>query len=169
MNIDNPTKSASFIYPIKTLQFMITQITNLAKIGNVDSTYSSQRYNLKMGDLLYTDGDTPTIIKPYSLVSFNKEHFSSEIMNGLGKIIQEEIHSKDINPRLGLGFSILSEGFLSINFWGGKYPSILNTSLYSFNSLPNLLKLLISPTSVITPSTLTFPCPADNSLITIFY
>ena len=115
---------------------MIQETINLEPVGNVNMAYNSQLYKVRCYSPLSIDGERPAILKPYSLVPFTEEHFPSKFMKGLGGIVQKEISSGDIDTHLGLGFLIISDGFLSIHLWGGEYPSILNTSLYSFTNLP---------------------------------
>ena len=44
----------------------------------------------------------------------------------------KEIENKNINPRIGLGFTILSKDMLNVVRWDNKYPIVAVNSLYEF-------------------------------------
>jgi len=72
-------------------------------------------------------------IKRYTLVPQGERDFNESEVRALDSILESRITNREINPKSGLGFSILSDGILNVCMWGGQYPSVLNQNLYLFD------------------------------------
>ena len=82
---------------------------------------------------LLSQGDVK--IKPYTLFAAGSpKHLQTATL--MDRIAQD-IHVGDIDKKLGLGFSIISDGTLNVCLWGGEYPSLLNQTLYTFDCNPS--------------------------------
>ncbi|MFH1585327.1 MAG: hypothetical protein ABIB79_00990 [archaeon] len=50
------------------------------------------------------------------------------------EFIKKEIEEGKITPWTGMGFSILSNGFLNVSRWDTKYPSVVKNRVYEFDN-----------------------------------
>lgn len=86
------------------------------------------------------------ILKLYHMIR-ESEPLPQNLVDGLNYFIQKEIDSESIDIKQGVGFAILSQGFLSINVWGRG--NVLFTYTYTIeDSFPNLSKKTLQKTGV---------------------
>jgi hypothetical protein len=73
-------------------------------------------------------------IKPYTLFPMDGTDFDPKEMASANGIVELAAFQGEIlpEPSQGAGFSIMSEGILNICTWGGKFPSLLNQRVYTF-------------------------------------
>lgn len=72
-------------------------------------------------------------IKPYTLISEGGERFTPEILTGASQILEVAVLQGEVHSPEGFGFSILSDGRINVCTWGGKFPSLLNQRIYTFD------------------------------------
>ncbi|MEK6896754.1 MAG: hypothetical protein AABX12_04845 [Nanoarchaeota archaeon] len=73
-----------------------------------------------------------TNVKVYTMVPENEPDFIPGEMRKIRDNVEIDLVEGRIDKRLGLGFSIISDGVVNVCMWGGDYPSLLNQSLYTF-------------------------------------
>lgn len=73
-----------------------------------------------------------TKVKVYTMVPENEPDFTLREMREIRDNVEMDLVERRIDKRLGLGFSIISDGVVNVCMWGGDYPSLLNQSLYTF-------------------------------------
>jgi len=73
-------------------------------------------------------------IKLYSLLFEGEIHPNSEKMIVATNLaIEHKYKKQEIMLHSGLGFAIISPGFINVSRWGGDYPSIVNPYVFSFS------------------------------------
>ncbi len=86
------------------------------------------------------------IIKLYHMLR-ESQPLPQNLIDGLNDFIKKEIDNNSIDIKQGVGFAILSQGFLSINIWGRG--NVLFTYTYTIeDSYPNLSKKTLDKTGV---------------------
>ncbi len=74
-------------------------------------------------------------IKAYTMVSEETGgQMPLEEYAAIAYHVEKEIAEGRVNPHLGLGFLVASEGIANLALWGGKFPSLMNQTVYSFDS-----------------------------------
>ncbi len=73
------------------------------------------------------------MIKAYTMLPEEAEKMSFEEYSAIAHHVDKEIYGGRIDPRLGLGFMIASEGIVNLALWGGRFPSLLNQTVFSFD------------------------------------
>nr|VFJ53542.1 MAG: hypothetical protein BECKFW1821B_GA0114236_101526 [Candidatus Kentron sp. FW] len=108
-----------------------------------DKTYRHIRRSARpMGFLRHDKG----IIKLY-LMERETEALPENLVANLEMFIRDEIDKGCVNPTQGVGFAILSQGFLSINLWGRG--NVLFTHTYTVeDSFPELSAKPLEKTGV---------------------
>jgi len=75
------------------------------------------------------------------------EELPKNLVDSLFQFISDEIDKGNIDPKQKIGFSILSQGFLSINIWGRG--NVLFSQTYTVEGTePNLSSKLLDRTGV---------------------
>lgn len=72
-------------------------------------------------------------VKMYSMLCEKSPRLTNSQINVVRNFVRNELKSDKIDPKIGLGFAILSEDILNINMWGGEFPSLINPNIYSIN------------------------------------
>lgn len=73
-------------------------------------------------------------VKIYSMLPESSKPFTDSEMSLARYFICEELRSGRVEPKIGLGFAVLSEDVLNINLWGGEFPSLLNPNIYTWKT-----------------------------------
>ncbi len=113
---------------------------HLELIGNIDSlkdqygnTYMFIRRSVKPIRVLFYRS---IAIKIYHMIR-ETQPLPHHLVESLDSFIKNEIDRGNLEPRQGIGFAILSQGFLSINIWGRG--NVLFTQTYTVENDPNKL------------------------------
>lgn len=86
------------------------------------------------------------ILKLYYMVR-EIEPLPQNLQDNLHSFIDSEVNSGNVDVKQGVGFAILSQGFLSINIWGRG--NVLFTQTYTVeNSFPELSRKTLEITGV---------------------
>jgi len=78
----------------------------------------------------------------YSKTSLPDKPFSREAMATAGSLISEMLGDGRIKKRLGVGFGIVSDGYINVSIWGGEFPTLLNNDLFGFDKPENMRETL---------------------------
>ena len=113
---------------------------NLGCIGNIDTlkdqygkTYRFIRRSAKPIGVLF---HRSVAIKIYHMIR-ETEPLPQHLIQSLEFFIKNEINNGDLESNQGVGFAILSQGFLSINMWGRG--NVLFTQTYTIEKNPDKL------------------------------
>jgi hypothetical protein len=82
---------------------------------------------------------TNVCLKLYSIMRKGGKPFDPTEAHIAEQATQRLIALGKIDVLSGLGFAILTDGFMNVNFWGGKAVYLLNQSLYGLNRNDMLL------------------------------
>ena len=118
---------------------MKLQIFDLSLLGGKLGDYTAKGHYIEPFRAAYIP---ESVIKLYSMRSLSQESFSQETMDTVGDLLSTRIRERVINPRLGMGFAIVSNGFVNVSMWGGEAPSILNNNLFGFDKIENMRETL---------------------------
>lgn len=109
----------------------------LARLGNIDGlkdqhgkTYRFIRRSAKPVGLLT---HPRIVLKLYHMLR-ETEPLPANLVTGLETFLTNEVDSGRVEPKQGIGFAILSQGFLSINVWGRG--NVLFTQTYTVERNP---------------------------------
>ncbi|MEK6859015.1 MAG: hypothetical protein AABX53_03855 [Nanoarchaeota archaeon] len=72
-------------------------------------------------------------VKAYSMVPEGMADIHINQASAISSRLGEEVLDGHIKRNLGLGFLVISDGIANLALWGGKFPSLLNQSVYSFD------------------------------------
>ncbi|MEK6888674.1 MAG: hypothetical protein AABW80_01055 [Nanoarchaeota archaeon] len=75
-------------------------------------------------------------VKMYSMFEKGRPFLSDDEERTLKGSVEEILLGEgrfSIEPKLGIGFSIVSEDVLNISMWGGEYPSLINPNIFSWD------------------------------------
>ncbi len=72
-------------------------------------------------------------LKLYSINRENSAPFSPAEVDFAKETVRKRIDWSNLDTRLGMGFAILSNGFMNVNLWGGNEVYLLNQNLYALN------------------------------------
>ncbi len=98
----------------------------LDNLGNFESSENPQRKVMPVG--LIT---TPNLVlKGYDM--YIKNPSEGEVIIQMNKFIIQEINKGEIDPKIGLGFAILSKDMLNVVRWDNNYPIVAVNSIYEF-------------------------------------
>jgi len=114
----------------------------LDNLGNVKLGYKNpKRKVIPFGHI-----KTPNLtLKKYDM--YVGEPSSQVKLDHIGEFLDNEIENGRINPRIGLGFTILSGDMLNVVRWDKEYPIVAVNNLYEFSNRdkdylkPNRLKV----------------------------
>ena len=106
-------------------------------IGGKSGDYQPKVHSVRPFSPIMTPN---AVIKLYSMRSVPQKPFSLEVMSDVKDLVTERLRDGRINPRLGLGFAVVSNGFINVSVWGGEYPSLLNNNLFGFDKPENMRK-----------------------------
>lgn len=73
------------------------------------------------------------MVKFYSMMPEEIGDLEFSQFNAILSHVEREVAGGRIDIRSGLGFLIASEGIVNLALWGGKFPSLLNQTVYSFD------------------------------------
>jgi hypothetical protein len=118
--------------------------------GNIDAmtdqynkTYQYIRRSAEQAGFLVHD---KIIFKLYHMLR-ETETLPKNLKKNMKKFITREIDSGNVEPKQGIGFAILSQGFMSINVWGRG--NVLFTTTYTVEgSFPELSQKSLEKTGV---------------------
>lgn len=72
------------------------------------------------------------VLKVYSMLCEKTRPFTKDELSFTKCFVGRALESGRIDPKIGLGFLILSEDVLNVNLLGGDFPSIINPNIYTF-------------------------------------
>lgn len=82
-----------------------------------------------LGLLTLYPSQTPSLIKVYEMQKgAPPKPVDDELRSGLKQYLEHQIFKNKIDPQSHFGFTILSDGFLNVNFWG--QTSVIFPNLY---------------------------------------
>ena len=118
-----------------------------ANIDNLKDQYGKSyqyiRRSVKPGGFLVHE---KLVLKLYHMLR-ETEPLPQNLQENLQDILYNEINQGRIDYKQGVGFAILSQGFLSVNIWGRG--NVLFTQTYTIeNSSPKLSQKLLEKTGV---------------------
>ena len=102
---------------------------DLTKFGNFKG-YTPENRVVKSHDS-FCEQDVAAL-KVYSMLCEKTRQFTDQEINFTKYFVGRALESKRIDPKIGLGFLILSEDVLNVNIWGGDYPCLINPNIYEF-------------------------------------
>jgi len=85
----------------------------------------------------------PRLVKPLSLITtsnlilkgydmYTEKSSEIETIIQMENFLKQEIEEGKIDPRIGLGFAILSKDMLNVIRWDNRYPIVAVNNLYEF-------------------------------------
>ncbi len=108
-----------------------------------DKAYQYMRRSVKPGGFLVHE---KLVLKLYYMLR-ETEPLPQNLQDNLQTILLNEINQGRVDPKQGVGFAILSQGFLSINIWGRG--NVLFTQTYTIeDSFPELSPQPLEKTGV---------------------
>ncbi len=117
---------------------------DLSKVGGEKGDYVTKPWFIKP----FREVRVPNAaVKLYSKTSAPQKQFSRDTMHTVEDLVGDMLTRGKIDPRLGLGFAIVSNGYINVSMWGGVYPSLLNPTLFGFDK-PENMKETIRPLSI---------------------
>ena len=102
---------------------------NFSKVGNVPAYCTTPDRNVSYNGLITTDN---LILKHYEMWKVD-EAPRKKLVEQSKKFIEKKIIGREIDPYIGLGFSILSKDMLNVARWDDTYPIVLQNQVYTFD------------------------------------
>ena len=103
------------------------KLDDLTKVGNVDAPLDLSVKAVRVGGLVITP---ELVLKLYWMLNPEK-NIEPGRNNDLQDFLKSEIQSRRIEPEIGLGFAIYSEGYLNVSRWRKENPIVLRNQVYS--------------------------------------
>ncbi len=108
-------------------------------VGGREGDYIAKPHSIEPFGFVATS-DKHAFLKRYSKRDIPNEPFSQKTMDIASRLVLDRIENGSIDKKLGLGFMILSNGYINVSFWGGELPSLLNNSLFGFKNEENMAR-----------------------------
>ena len=99
---------------------------NIKKLGYFKEFNNPKRF-VKPNKLIITQ---KLILKSYDM--FTENPSDKRTIKNMEEFLIKEINNKNLSPRIGLGFTILSKDMLNVVRWDDKYPIVAVNNLYEF-------------------------------------
>lgn len=106
-------------------------------VGGRAGDYLAKSYQIEPFGVRATP-NRDAFLKFYSKRPVSDEPFSQDTINLASRLVIDRIGDGTIDKKLGLGFMILSKGYINVSLWGGELPSLLNNNLFGFDSEANM-------------------------------
>lgn len=111
----------------------------LEAIGNIDPDYKPRiRFTTPLPPTYVRDTAAVKFYKmvPYRLDPNEPDLVSKQDITEARKFLTERLRQREIDPKTGLGFAIVSEDVLSLTMWGGDFPSLANPTIFTYGPRP---------------------------------
>ena len=113
------------------------------KIGNIKEDYRYENNcerSMSMGLLVHPN----LVLNMYKLIKVNSEgdYYKGPLNVAVNNFLDCEIILERIDPLIGLGFTILSEGMLNVARWDNEKSHVLRNQIYSFEENIKIAKIL---------------------------
>jgi len=102
---------------------------NVSEFGNVGDYIANPREVIPHGRI-FVPGKAA--LKSYAMPEQGK--YSRKYVSGVEENVPRLFEGGKIDPRLGLGYMITSEGIVNVCLWGGEYPSLMTPQVFTFEA-----------------------------------
>jgi len=100
------------------------------RIGNIREDYEHEpRIAINAGLVISPN----LVLKMYSMVNVGAKRDGDLVINAK-KFLTREINNKRIEPLTGLGFAVLSNGYVNVARWDIVNPIVLKNQVYAYES-----------------------------------
>ena len=106
---------------------MKDKIKELENVGNINHIFKNPVRRVKPIGFLTTP---KLVLKQYDM--YTEKSSSMSAINSMDRFLLNEIDNNKLDPKLGLGFVILSKDMLNVARWDNKYPIVAFNNLYEF-------------------------------------
>ena len=74
-------------------------------------------------------------VKFYTLLPEDASYIRPKVIKKISEVLERKLVLGKLDSRLGLGFTMISDGIVNACFWGGEYPSLINPNVYRIGDL----------------------------------
>ena len=103
---------------------------NFEKIGNPGEPYEHLPRHVQSHGLVIL---RPLVLKVYSMTREGGEPPTDGMVTDVKNMLEERTYESDIDPLIGMGFSILSDRIVNVARWDKDDPTVLKNQLYVFD------------------------------------
>ena len=117
----------------KSKQAVVPDWIDFPKLGNVDPSFELGRRKLVRRCRLVTE-KPQVVLKRYEIV--RTDHQSDAVLAGrASEFVRGEFETGRISPELGLGFTVVSQGYLNVALWSKEEPVIPLNHVYEIRGI----------------------------------